>query len=291
MTSVCCATLSPAASCAPMGLLAVNTFQRCTAESNAVSQVTVSIRPSRRPALASRSPRTPGSAAWNSSAGGSVRVTPETAACKALMTNTMNSTVSIGPGVTTTTRPPGLVTRTSSARPRAMSGNSETPFTETATSKASSFRSRACPSMTRPHSVDSPSARARAFRRSIIAGARSVATTSAPSLPAGMLSPPLPAATSSSREPGRSPRRRTTSFPSTMFTGVTNSSNPCAMHSMRHECARCSPRAVWSSRPPLPGGHHVAWLYDSETRVEQPGPEHFGRTVHTGRAPRMGNSV
>ena len=139
-----------------MGLPMVNTFQRCTAESKAISQVIVSIRTSRRPALASRSPSTSGSAAWKGSAGGSVGVTPGTAACKALMTNTMNSTVSIGPVATTTTHPPGLVTRTSSARPRAMSGNSETPFTETATSKASSSRSRACPSMTRPHSVDSP---------------------------------------------------------------------------------------------------------------------------------------
>lgn len=91
--------------------------------------------------MASLSRRTSGFAAWNGSVVGSGGA-PGTAARTALAQNTMNSTVSTCPNATITTRPPDLVTRTSSARPRAMSGNNETPLTETATSKESSSRSR-----------------------------------------------------------------------------------------------------------------------------------------------------
>ena len=117
------------------------------------------------------------------------------------------------------TRPPGLTTRAISAIPFGMSGNSITPNCEPAMSKLSSSSSSAWPSMTRV-SMLSSSSRARRSSSSSIAGERSVASTRAPRRAAGMLSAPLPAATSRKRMPGRSPARRRPSLPSHMCEGV-----------------------------------------------------------------------
>ena len=128
------------------------------------------------------------------------------------------------------TRPPGRTTRASSLMPFGMSGKSITPNCDPAMSKLSSSRSSAWPSMTRVSTL-SPSSRARCSSRSSIAGERSVASTRAPRRAAGMLSAPLPAATSRNRIPGRSPARRRPSLPSHICVAVFVRSYPAAISS------------------------------------------------------------
>ena len=70
-------------------------------------------------------------------------------------------------------------------------------------------------------STSTPSRRARAASRSSMTGDMSVERTRAPRRAAGMLSAPLPAATSRNRIPGRRPARRSPSLPAHMFVGVT----------------------------------------------------------------------
>ncbi len=155
------------------------------------------------------------------------------------------------PYTTISTRPPGLTTRASSRMPCGMSGKSITPNCDPAMSKLSSVRSSAWPSITRVCTL-SPSSRARRSSRSSIAGERSVASTWAPRRAAGMLSAPLPAATSRNRMPGRSPARRNPSLPSHICDGVFVRSYPAAMRSHAARVASCSAAAGPDAFPMSP---------------------------------------